>query len=57
VGFDGVAFVVVDRPGVKVFIYTLDRAEEYENALALGAYGWVCDEVDEAAEWLQNNGA
>jgi hypothetical protein len=26
VGFDGVAFVVVDRPGVKVFIYTLDRA-------------------------------
>lgn len=35
--------------GVKVFIYTLDRAEEYENALSLDAYGWVFDEVDEAS--------
>jgi hypothetical protein len=43
--------------GVKVFNYTLDRAEEHENALSLGAYGCVCDEVDEASGWLQDHGA
>jgi glycerophosphoryl diester phosphodiesterase len=43
--------------GVKVLIYTLNNESDYEAALVLGAYGWVCNGVDEAGIWLIEHGA
>ena len=43
-----------DTTGVKVFIWTLDNPAHYERALKLGAYGWFCDNTDDAWTWLQN---
>lgn len=43
--------------GVKVLIYTLNNESDYEAALVLGAYGWVCNHVDEAGVWLVDHGA
>jgi glycerophosphoryl diester phosphodiesterase len=43
--------------GVKVFVWTLNTPEEFEAALATGAYGWVCDAVDDAKGWLDEHGA
>ncbi len=41
--------------GVKVFVWTLDNESDYESALLLGAYGWVCNAVDEADRWLADH--
>lgn len=43
--------------GVKVFIWTLDNPDHYKRALVFGAYGWMCDNTDDAWKWLQENGA
>jgi glycerophosphoryl diester phosphodiesterase len=43
--------------GVKVFIYTLDGADQYQRALTFGAYGWMCDNTNDAWTWLQGHGA
>lgn len=39
--------------GVRVFLWTLDNAGHYQRALRLGAYGWFCDNTDDAWNWLQ----
>jgi glycerophosphoryl diester phosphodiesterase len=39
--------------GVRVFLWTLDNAGHYERALKLNAYGWFCDNTDDAWNWLQ----
>jgi glycerophosphoryl diester phosphodiesterase len=43
--------------GVNVFIWTLDNSDHYKRALVFGAYGWMCDNTDDAWKWLQENGA
>jgi glycerophosphoryl diester phosphodiesterase len=43
--------------GVHVFVWTLDNEGHYARALPLEAYGWMCDNTQNAWEWLQANGA
>jgi glycerophosphoryl diester phosphodiesterase len=43
--------------GLHVFVYTLDNSGHYARALPLGAYGWMCDNTDDAYKWLQAHGA
>lgn len=41
--------------GVKVLVYTLDKDTHYQRALPLNAYGWFCDNVEHASQWLAAN--
>lgn len=42
--------------GIKVLVYTLDKASHYERATKVGNfYGWFCDNVKDAGEWLAAN--
>lgn len=41
--------------GIDVFLWTLDNANHYERALRLGAYGWFCDNTEDAWIWLQEH--
>lgn len=43
--------------GVDVFLWTLDNANHYKRALPLGAYGWFCDNTNDAWQWLQEHSA
>lgn len=43
--------------GIKVFLWTLDNANHYTRALPLGAYGWFCDNTNDAWTWLQEHSA
>lgn len=43
--------------GVRVILWTLQGESDYAAAVVLGAYGWVCDAVDEADAWLEDNSA
>jgi len=39
--------------GIHLFLWTLTRPEHYARALPLGAYGWMCNNTDDAWNWLQ----
>lgn len=41
--------------GIKVFVYTLDGPKHYGRAAVLGAYGWFCDNTNDAWSWLEEN--
>jgi glycerophosphoryl diester phosphodiesterase len=43
--------------GLKVLLWTLDREDHYRRALPIGAYGWMCDNTDDAFKWLEAHGA
>jgi hypothetical protein len=41
---------------IKVFIFTLDNSRHYARALPFGAYGWMCDNTQDAWVWLKTHG-
>jgi glycerophosphoryl diester phosphodiesterase len=43
--------------GIRVFLWTLDNESHYRRAIVFGAYGWMCDNTNDAWKWLQENGA
>ena len=43
--------------GIKVFLWTLTRDDHYARALPIGAYGWMCNNSDDAYKWLEAHGA
>lgn len=43
--------------GIRVCLWTLTRDTHYARALPFGAYGWFCNNTDDAWTWLQEHGA
>jgi len=43
--------------GLKLLVWTLTRDEHYARALPIGAYGWFCNNTDDAFKWLEAHGA
>jgi glycerophosphoryl diester phosphodiesterase len=41
--------------GIKGLVYTLDKTSHYEAVLPLGFYGWFCDNIEHANNWLTAN--
>ena len=48
---------MLQAAGIRVFIWTLDNSAHYARALPLGAYGWMCDNTQDAEAWLEAHGA
>ena len=48
---------MLQAEGIKVFIWTLDNSGHYARALPFGAYGWMCDNTQDAWVWLEAHGA